>query len=154
MEALRSLRSLSNSAGDSRTSSCVLPTAPYWWKWLTRDSLLSCRLPSGYVRCLCIRQRVGCLWFILLKPKRGDKWYKNHRHQCIIRIGSGPALFYWMGVTNIGKFRLNFEFSRLQVIEGFIAHFCTSHMGSTLCWLSIGYILETVRFFPHGENWW
>ena len=51
-------------------------------------------------------------------------------------------------MQNISKFRLNFDFSGLKVVEGFISHFCTSNLGNTLgCLISIGYILETMIFF-------
>ena len=62
----------------------------------------------------------------------------------IIRT-SEAALFFWIAWQNIQQFQLNFDFSRLKLVEGLIAHVCTLNLGNTLgCSLTIGYILETV----------
>ena len=87
---------------------------------------------------ICTASLVCSVWSALLA------WYVPH----IIRTASGAALFSWIGWQNVQQFQLNFDLSRLKLVEDSIAHFCTSNLGYTLgCLLSIGYILETVWFF-------
>ena len=49
----------------------------------------------------------------------------------IFRTASGAVVFC-DGWQYIQQFQLNFDFSRLKLVEGFIYHFCMSTMGNTL----------------------
>ncbi len=71
----------------------------------------------------------------------------------LVRTDSGAACSIVSSSVISDILGQNFDLMIKILVEGFIPHFWWPRTGNTLeFWLSIGYSLDIVRFFFHGQN--